>query len=91
MLAELHLAEDALALHSLFEDPESLVDIVFANKDLHRARLSNVIGGTDASRASLRVAKGLPSADRSTAGLCMITALYQSYWSSYDAREEICA
>src|SRR5712691_13508414 len=30
----LHLAEDAFALHLLFEDSESLVDIVVANEDL---------------------------------------------------------
>ena len=78
MLAELHLAEDTFALHSLFEDPESLVDIVVANKDLHKDRLSNAIGGTDASRASLRFAQGLPSADSSPAGLYMITELFHT-------------
>src|SRR5712691_9170246 len=33
--AELHFAEHPFALHFLFEDSESLVDIVFANEDLH--------------------------------------------------------
>src|SRR5262249_24201205 len=31
-LAALHLAKDALALHLLFEHPESLIDIVVANE-----------------------------------------------------------
>src|SRR5690349_6650335 len=31
--APLHLAEDALALHPLFEDFESLIDVVVANRD----------------------------------------------------------
>lgn len=35
MLPQLHLAEYSLALHSLFEDPKSLVDIVVTDKDLH--------------------------------------------------------
>jgi hypothetical protein len=33
-LAALHLTKNALALHLLFEDPESLIDIVVANDDL---------------------------------------------------------
>ncbi len=32
---KLHFAEHSLALHFLFEDSEGLVDIVFANEDLH--------------------------------------------------------
>jgi hypothetical protein len=32
MAAELHLAEDALALHLLLQDPESLVDIVVTDE-----------------------------------------------------------
>src|SRR6266581_3392242 len=35
--AELHLAENALALHLLLERLESLVDIVIANENLHAA------------------------------------------------------
>ncbi len=35
MTAELHLAENALALHLLLERVESLIDIVVANENLH--------------------------------------------------------
>jgi hypothetical protein len=35
MPAQLHFAENALALHLLLERPESLVDIVVANENLH--------------------------------------------------------
>src|ERR1700745_3306944 len=35
MLAELHLAEYALALHLLLQHPEGLVDIVVADENLH--------------------------------------------------------
>ena len=37
MAAELHLAENALALHLLLERLESLIDIVIANENLHAA------------------------------------------------------
>jgi hypothetical protein len=40
VLAELHLAEEALALHLLLQYPEGLLDIVVANKNLHAAILS---------------------------------------------------
>jgi len=33
--AELHLAEDAFALHFLLQHPESLVDIVVPDENLH--------------------------------------------------------
>jgi hypothetical protein len=33
--AELHLAEQAFALHLLLQRPEGLVDIVVANENLH--------------------------------------------------------
>jgi hypothetical protein len=42
MLAELHLAEYALALHLLLQHPEGLVDIVVADENLH-ARCSSSI------------------------------------------------
>jgi hypothetical protein len=32
---ELHLAEDTFALHLLLQDAERLIDIVFADEDLH--------------------------------------------------------
>ena len=35
MPTELHLAEDALALHLLLQRPEGLVDIVVADENLH--------------------------------------------------------
>jgi hypothetical protein len=42
MAAELHLAEDALALHLLLQHPERLVDIVVADENLHSHYLSAV-------------------------------------------------
>lgn len=42
VVAELHLAENALALHLLLERLESLVDVVVANENLH-AVLSLVV------------------------------------------------
>jgi hypothetical protein len=41
MSAELHLAEDSLALHLLLERLEGLVNIVIANENLHAASFSN--------------------------------------------------
>src|SRR5262245_44275727 len=39
MAAEFHLAEDALALHFLFERLQGLVDVVVANENLHACSL----------------------------------------------------
>jgi hypothetical protein len=39
MLTELHLTEEALALHLLLQRPEGLVDIVVTDKNLHAAFL----------------------------------------------------
>ena len=39
MAAELHLAEDSLALHLLFQHLESLFDVVIADENLHAAFL----------------------------------------------------
>ena len=39
MAAELHLAEDALALHLLLQHLEGLVDIVVTDENLHAAFL----------------------------------------------------
>jgi hypothetical protein len=41
MLAELHLAEDTLALHFLLQRPEGLVDIVVTDENLHVVSLFN--------------------------------------------------
>src|SRR5438552_7341953 len=38
--AQLHLPEDALALHLLLERAQGLVDVVVANQNLHVGRLS---------------------------------------------------
>src|SRR5262245_56591176 len=35
IVAELHLAEDAFALHLFLQSPQGLIDIVIANDDLH--------------------------------------------------------
>jgi hypothetical protein len=42
MTAELHLAEDALALHLLLEGFERLIDVVVANDNLHEPMTSRV-------------------------------------------------
>ena len=39
MSPELHLAEDALALHLLLQHPEGLVDIIVTDENLHAAFL----------------------------------------------------
>ena len=41
MLAELHLTEDAFALHLLLQRPEGLVDIVVTDENLHVVFLFN--------------------------------------------------
>ena len=41
MAAELHLTEDAFALHLLLEGLEGLVNIVVADENLHASILSN--------------------------------------------------
>src|SRR5512147_1835328 len=38
IVTELHLAEDAFALHFLLQRPEGLIDIVIADDDLHASR-----------------------------------------------------
>ena len=45
-LAALHLTKNAFALQLLFEDPESLIDIVVANDDLQN--VSNLLTALDA-------------------------------------------
>jgi len=44
MAAELHLAENPLALHLLFQRLEGLIDVVIANENLHAASSFQVIG-----------------------------------------------
>jgi hypothetical protein len=44
MAAELHLAENTLALHLLLQRLEGLIDIVIANENLHAASSSQEIG-----------------------------------------------
>jgi hypothetical protein len=41
MAAELHLTEDALALHLLLQHLEGLVDIVVTDENLHAASLQS--------------------------------------------------
>src|SRR5262249_16618824 len=41
MLSELHLAEEAFALHLFLQRPEGLVDIVVTDENLHVVFLSN--------------------------------------------------
>jgi len=49
MAAQLHLAEDALALHLLLQDLKRLVDIVVTDENLHAVFLfDRAIAGTDA-------------------------------------------
>src|SRR6478735_5843028 len=42
--AELHLAENTLALHLLLQRLEGLIDIVIANENLHAASSFQVVG-----------------------------------------------
>ena len=52
MAAELHLAEDALALHLLLQHPEGLVDIVVTDENLHAAFLfDRAVDGPDGQGA----------------------------------------
>ena len=52
MAAELHLAEDALALHLLLQHLEGLVDIVVADENLHAALLfDRAVDGPDGQGA----------------------------------------
>jgi hypothetical protein len=44
MAAELHLAENTLALHLLLQRLEGLINIVIANENLHAASSFQVIG-----------------------------------------------
>ena len=49
MLAELHLAEKAFALHLLLQRPEGLIDIVVADENLHvvcSSLIRRLIGST---------------------------------------------
>jgi len=55
MTAELHLAENSLALHLLFQRLEGLIDIVIANENLHAASSFN---WSDWNLAKQKVAKG---------------------------------
>lgn len=50
--AQLHLAEDAFALHFLLQDAQRLIDVVFTNENLHfDGFLPNVRGPGKRSRA----------------------------------------
>ena len=42
--AELHLAEDTFALHLLLQDAQRLIDIVFADENLHFDRFASKPG-----------------------------------------------
>jgi hypothetical protein len=55
MLAELHFAEKAFALHLLLQRPEGLVDIVVADENLHVvcSSLISLIGPTAEAPAPL--------------------------------------
>src|SRR5215472_1132072 len=55
MLAELHLTEDAFALHLLLQRPEGLVDIVVSDENLHVVFLliQRLIGPTAAAPGPL--------------------------------------
>jgi hypothetical protein len=52
MAAELHLAENALALHLFLQRLESLVDVVVTDENLHAAFLLNGSLLSDAQRAA---------------------------------------
>ena len=57
MAAELHLAEDALALHLLLQHLEGLVDIVVTDENLHAAFLfDGAVDGPGSGRTDGQVA-----------------------------------
>lgn len=59
MTTELHLAENALALHLLLEGAESLIDVIVANENLHViVRFQRV--GLMSSGRSIRQIDGSP-------------------------------
>jgi hypothetical protein len=55
MPAKLHLAENTLALHLLFQRLEGLIDIIISNKNLHAcsSRIGYGAGGLAAATASV--------------------------------------
>jgi hypothetical protein len=61
MAAELHLAEDALALHFLLQHLESLVDIVVTDENLHVVFSSSIerltVGRSGAETTAARTRK----------------------------------
>ena len=57
MAAELHLAEDALALHLLLQHLEGLVDIVVTDENLHAVSLRLRIDEPDGGRTDGQVAR----------------------------------
>jgi len=75
--AELHLAENTLALHLLFQRLEGLIDVVIANENLHAASSFQVVGlgsgknqraGEKASPSALSARMYQTKATMSTAG-----------------------
>ena len=61
MLAELHLAEDALALHLLLQCPKGLVDIVVTDENLHVVFLFNpTVDRPKSQGAPGQLARGQP-------------------------------
>src|SRR5712691_12833056 len=55
MAAELHLAEDAIALHLLLQHLEGLVDIVVTDENLHTSFLFNrAVDGLSGTRDKIR-------------------------------------
>jgi len=57
MAAELHLAEDALALHLLLQHLEGLVDIVVTDENLHAVSLRSRIDEPGGGRTDGQVAR----------------------------------
>ena len=57
MAAELHLAEDALALHLLLQHLDGLVDIVVTDENLHAVSLRSRIDEPDGGRTDGQVAR----------------------------------
>jgi hypothetical protein len=68
MAAELHLAENALALHLLLERLESLIDVIIADENLHAPSSFNKpdwnLGRRGATEGRIPHLKGVAVPDR---------------------------
>ena len=84
MATQLHLAEDALALHFLLQRLERLIDIVVANQNLHLAAISCFTGAARQSgRNKITVVGRIGAAQPEAAGYNMPDACRQNLLHAY--------